>query len=80
MKVCRIGEAANPGPQAAEQEMQTWCCANVTGFCNAEAALSWQADLVGISELRGDPEEAALSGDQAPGGNNKKKKDKTKKQ
>ena len=44
--------------------MQTWCCANITGFCNAEAALSWQADLVGISELRGDPEEAKKLGKQ----------------
>ena len=44
--------------------MQTWCCANVTGFCNAEAALSWQADLVGISELRGGLEEAKKLGKQ----------------
>ena len=64
MEVCRIGEAANPGPQEVAQETQKWCCANVTGFCNVEAALSWEEDLVGISELRGDPEEAARLGKQ----------------
>ena len=40
------------------------CRLGVTGFCNAEAAVSWQADLVGVSELRGEPEEAKKLGKQ----------------
>ena len=36
--------------------------ANITGFCHAEAALAWNADVLGITELRGSPEEAARIG------------------
>ncbi len=53
----RIGEAANPGPVGAD-ELGRWCLTNVTGFANLAAALAWGAQLTGVVELRGTPEEA----------------------
>ena len=44
--------------------MQTWCSENITGFCHVEAALAWDSDFLGITELRGSPEEAAGAGKQ----------------
>jgi hypothetical protein len=58
----RVGEAAHPGPEPGSQVFQDWRSANITGFCHAEAALAWNADVLGITELRGSPEDAAKTG------------------
>ena len=58
----RVGEAAHPGPEPGSQLFQDWRSANITGFCHAEAALAWNADVLGITELRGSPVEAAKIG------------------
>ena len=61
----RIGEAKNPGPRARDEETQAWCLTNVSGFCNAQSALSWGARLVGITELRGGVQETKATAKQA---------------
>ena len=58
-EVRRVGEASNPGPEPLAQVLQTWRSANITGFCHVEAALAWKDDLLGVTELRGSPDEAA---------------------
>ncbi len=58
----RVGEAANPGPAPGTQVFQAWRSANITGFCHAGVAMAWNADVLGITELRGSPEEAARIG------------------
>jgi hypothetical protein len=62
LEVRRVGEAAHPGPEPGLQVFQDWRSANITGFCHAEAALAWNADVLGITELRGSPEDAAKIG------------------
>ena len=39
---------------------QAWGLANITGFSNAPAALSWGNQVIGLVELRGDAVEAAV--------------------
>ena len=60
--VRRVGEASHPGPGPGEPAFQDWRSANITGFCHAEAALAWGADVLGLTELRGSPVEAARVG------------------
>ena len=61
----RIGEAQNPGPRARDEETQEWCLTNVSGFCNAQSALSRGARLVGMTELRGGVQETKAIAKQA---------------
>ena len=59
MEFRRAGEASHPGPGPGEPAYQEWRSANITGFCHLEAALAWSADVLGLTELRGSPVEAA---------------------
>ncbi len=65
----RIGEASNPGPRGGQgrsqmqigeaEVMQQWSLVNITGFSNAQAALALGAQVLGVTELRGEPRETS---------------------